>query len=54
MKCPRCRRTMQRKSYENDFYYECPACGKAISKPAAAVRAEQEQEETSNNENEGS
>ena len=42
MKCPRCRRTMQRKSYQNSYYYECPACGRSIAKPQAAIQAEQE------------
>lgn len=53
MKCPNCRRNMDRKVYHttvNDqpydyWYYECRHCGRAISKPIELMKKESKEAE---------
>ncbi len=43
MKCRKCGRTVQRKVYKGDYYYEC-RCGWSIAKPAELTEKEKANE----------
>jgi len=52
MKCRKCGRTVERKLYNGDYYYEC-RCGWSTAKPAALIEKEKKENETDQTERDG-